>query len=436
VNRLTAATIGLATAAAVGIFVGSGQVVWALLLTAAVLTVALRPPVWLGLCLVALTLPAGTVFGSNIVKWYDLASLFAVACWILRPARAPRILVRDIVFLLAWSVICTLLALFQFTAFTGLVVIFQAGVLMLIAASTPKEQSRAVLVRVAISIYVASCIIAIQALASVSNGGGIAGGAVRVGGGVESALGKVNFLAALMVLGAVAVISVWPIIESRRVKLTVLVSAPILAVGLLTVGSKNQIIALALFCVVVFVFGANKIRGHIPRRLILAAAMGFVLWLSYGYLTIIFQPVTGTGVFGYRTFQDRVFLWRLARDTIVANPLTGIGPNSFRVGDLPYQAHNMFLQVAVETGLIGLFLYLRVYLAALRGHRRGVTKTVAWRVLLGLTLSGMAEPTFRSIYYDAAAWTLLGVVVALAATAENTPEVSRVKTQPAAALVK
>ncbi|RLE23716.1 MAG: hypothetical protein DRJ61_19325 [Acidobacteria bacterium] len=66
-----------------------------------------------------------------------------------------------------------------------------------------------------------------------------------------------------------------------------------------------------------------------------------------------------------QTLSLRSQLWRQAATEIAANPLTGIGPNVFqnsvgpRVMDRTgFNAHNLPLQIAVETGVIGLALAL------------------------------------------------------------------------------
>ena len=65
------------------------------------------------------------------------------------------------------------------------------------------------------------------------------------------------------------------------------------------------------------------------------------------------------------TFSLRSKIWREAATEIVQNPLTGIGPDVFQVAVGPrvmhregYNAHNFLLQITVETGVIGLVLFL------------------------------------------------------------------------------
>jgi O-antigen ligase len=65
------------------------------------------------------------------------------------------------------------------------------------------------------------------------------------------------------------------------------------------------------------------------------------------------------------TFSLRSKIWREAAAEIAQNPLTGIGPDVFQVAVGPrvmhregYNAHNLLLQITVETGVIGLALFL------------------------------------------------------------------------------
>jgi O-antigen ligase len=74
-------------------------------------------------------------------------------------------------------------------------------------------------------------------------------------------------------------------------------------------------------------------------------------------------------------------------------------------------AHNTFLQVAVETGLVGLCLYLLVIFEPARRQHGALAGTV-FLVFAAVIVSGLAENTLRTREYDFAVWPLLGALVA------------------------
>lgn len=103
----------------------------------------------------------------------------------------------------------------------------------------------------------------------------------------------------------------------------------------------------------------------------------------------------------------RVDLWRVAAITFLRHPLTGIGPERYRVAflelarlqhDINHQhAHNLYLQVAAELGIAGLAALGGLIAAAVRriwdafrgGHRRGAPLAAA--LLAALLVHGLLD---------------------------------------------
>jgi tetratricopeptide (TPR) repeat protein len=126
---------------------------------------------------------------------------------------------------------------------------------------------------------------------------------------------------------------------------------------------------------------------------------------------------------------SRVDEWRLGLDVLRAHPLTGVGPEGYRVtlptvvtaayerahgsAEVPDRAHDLLLDVAVTTGLPGLAAYLAVL--ALCG-------TLVWRAVrtgdpwVGGVAAGLVAYTVQELFLfpigelEPAVWLLVGLV--------------------------
>jgi putative inorganic carbon (HCO3(-)) transporter len=133
------------------------------------------------------------------------------------------------------------------------------------------------------------------------------------------------------------------------------------------------------------------------------------------------------------TLQERVALWTQAVDLIRAHPLTGIG-----MGGYPYvapyappyapqapgliapHAHNVFLQVALDTGILGLAGLVGMlalgFLSGWRAHRSGIAAPLPLAVLTALAvvvLHSLGESVFWGLKAQWLLWVLFGLALAL-----------------------
>lgn len=99
--------------------------------------------------------------------------------------------------------------------------------------------------------------------------------------------------------------------------------------------------------------------------------------------------------------QARVTYWHLAATTIAANPVIGIGVSRFHAGppgvdgSRPHvaHAHNVFLQVALDVGLVGLVAYLWLFGWTVVQTRHVPTTFADW-IVAGATLSIVSVHVF------------------------------------------
>ena len=125
--------------------------------------------------------------------------------------------------------------------------------------------------------------------------------------------------------------------------------------------SRGGLIAMALIVVMYIFLERVKIR-KIIKTITIAIAAGFVVsrFSNFNILEMIKDRMTGIGNDGG---SGRFEIWETALQYFYSNPVTGIGIFNFAdfylrdVGKLKY-AHNTFLEVLAESGVIGISLFL------------------------------------------------------------------------------
>ena len=130
--------------------------------------------------------------------------------------------------------------------------------------------------------------------------------------------------------------------------------------------------------------------------------------------------------------QDRLAMWQTAIHMIKDRPILGQGVNTFMANYLTYwvggqrqprYAHNCYLQVAAETGLVGLisFLWFLGLLGALLVDRLTRLQAVSeGQLLIGLftgllafAIQAAVDTNFYSLRQAALFWVLTGVAISL-----------------------
>ncbi|MCB9891997.1 MAG: O-antigen ligase family protein [Planctomycetes bacterium] len=124
----------------------------------------------------------------------------------------------------------------------------------------------------------------------------------------------------------------------------------------------------------------------------------------------------------------RVALVRAGLDMTWDRPITGVGLGNFRVVASRYEAsvphllpaHNMFVEIMAEVGVLALVAYL-AWLGRIAKHLRDAREALArmdegfrslHRGLVILVVLYLVSGLLRNCEYDAALWALLGLVVA------------------------
>jgi O-antigen ligase len=155
-------------------------------------------------------------------------------------------------------------------------------------------------------------------------------------------------------------------------------------VGLLSIGltgSRGGMIATVVALLIVPLTMTRLSPGKLALAIVLLAVSGG-LAVAYVPKTIVSRLSTTTTAVEDLSLGGRFRIWKAGIRVFVQRPMVGYGSGSFKVALLPelgnatQVAHNSYLSVLVEEGLVGFLLYLAMFVAVflalmrLRGMER------------------------------------------------------------------
>ena len=191
-------------------------------------------------------------------------------------------------------------------------------------------------------------------------------------GGLDQSLGG-NELAVFLAMYVVVILSLF--LHTPSVMLRVLLAIPISLTYycILFLFSRSGYLAAVVGCAVI---------GLLKNRLVLIGILILIIsWQSLLPVAVqerIEMTKTDEGYDG--TIQQRIGMWEFGKEIISASPVLGAGINAAHFinitpegfdGQVWHSFHNAYLQQAVETGLIGLGIYLWIFALML---------VLAWRL--------------------------------------------------------
>lgn len=191
--------------------------------------------------------------------------------------------------------------------------------------------------------------------------------------------------------------------------------------------------------------GGLAVGAAMFRRWLLPVVPLLLLALLYANQQLGGAGVLSDMVFGKigtptgGTLQERVALWTQAVELIRTHPLTGIGMGAYEFvapyappysteapGLIAPHAHNLFLQVALDTGVIGLIGFVGVlvvaFVSAWRARAGGVASPLPLAILAALAvivLHGIGESVFWNLKAQWLLWVLYGMAFALERMAQD-----------------
>lgn len=393
------------------------------------------------------------------VQWAEALLGLALALWLRRRPHVDRHWLLAVLAGLVWMALTLVAAADRLRALTGVKIGVEVALLALLAAApmvgryAPATRIQAVIwmsrSALAASAAYAALLIRQGALANFSLGfTPVDAGAVAASHNsltlVTLAVGRANYLGALMLLGIVAALASWPWI-GRTERILTFWGIALASVGIVATGSKAQLIAYGL-CLVLAVLLLASVRRSVAERPIGVSLGAYAVFIAFSwqYLGAVLStlrvegptPAGGTSanaqagplpdlsqyVSDEGTTGRRLEIWSSALQAIREHPILGSGPANVNLGSAthPYPtAHNVVLQIAVESGVPGLLLYAWPFVILLR-RAQGVIRRGIVLVVAGLLLGGAGEPTLRTGPYDLVAWAIVGVWAGLILDARAT----------------
>lgn len=385
-------------------------------------------------------MPGVVASGVSSIK---LAGAVLALSWVLAAVSRtdpPAMLVRTQPFvayaavaLATWALISAVWAEVSGEAISTSIRLVQGGVLLFIATSALRSVRD---LRILLGAYIAG--------ASATAVAGLAGGTSAETAEtlddvsrLSGSIGDPNELAALLVPAVVFAGFLLAVTRGALAR-TLLVGAFVLcAVALFLTQSRGGIVALGVAFLATGLL-AGPVRAKALTMLLAVSGFG-VVWFTLVAPPEALSRVTNFSAGGG---TGRTDLWSIALAIFGDHKLLGVGTGNFKlvepryalgdvdlarvdlILDTPKVAHNTYLHVLAELGLVGLVLLGVVVVGSLIGCRRAIRTFAARRevdsevlargVLVGV-IAMLAAFTFISAQYEKQLWLLLGVCTGVAA---------------------
>ena len=260
---------------------------------------------------------------------------------------------------------------------------------------------------------------------------------------VASTVGNPNILASVLVAGLVlSLAGLHALRDAPLARLGAVATALLCIAALFETGSRSGAIALAA-ALIVAVLVAGRWRLPTFFGAIALAVTVVVAFLSFAPAEIRERIVMVTPG-EVPALEGRTTIWQVGTRMVEDHPVRGVGVGNFQAAsgryavepgatartdlviDDPQVAHNVYLEVLAETGIVGLSLFLGVLAfslrcaldAARRFERSGdETMEIFSRALIPALIAILVSDLFASEQFNKLLWLLLGIGPSLLAIA-------------------
>jgi len=183
-----------------------------------------------------------------------------------------------------------------------------------------------------------------------------------------------NGFAYQMLLSFMALLYLWPKADRTSKKLLVFALGGVFTFGIVTSGSRKIFLALILLVALWALLALRRFSRTAPRYVFAVCAIGLAAYWFVGFSmrdTIIgvrFQQDFRGGVTREEVEDyDRTLLYMDAFRVFSEHPIVGVGLGNFKFRSYSGQeSHSDYMEVLSCTGLIGLLIYLGIYLVLWR----------------------------------------------------------------------
>lgn len=277
-------------------------------------------------------------------------------------------------------------------------------------------------------ITLASFSIAIVISAAFAIQGGLIGQSVRESIRSGGLSGGANTAARYFIVGLVFLQYLRNVTQNSFTRLIITVAIAIVIFGIFSTVSRTGI--LLIICVIGMIFlqrtGEKKQRQAI---LILVITL-IVTWVFADNIIQIFQSILPSIQQGTDTVGIRYSLFQAGFQMWTDNVVTGVGIGQFPLQLIYYArnllpvhrlnigAHNMYIQVLAEAGLVGLVLFLGLLAASWKSLSQSVKSSSTHIASLAQTLQVVFVAMLiggitKHDYYDKLLWLIIGVSFAI-----------------------
>lgn len=221
---------------------------------------------------------------------------------------------------------------------------------------------------------------------------------------------------------------------SKRSKTVLGVILLIMVQQVIFVGDRGAWLAVGLTLAILFVFSSIRAKG-------IYVSFGIALLIVSTVLVSSVDPGAHPVLGVLATFTDpndpsaqgRLFLWRLGVEQIAANPVLGIGLSQFAVryfdlageqgrfllGPRGIAVHNLYIDIGLSAGLLGLSFFLKVAWDGLRrgfyllrmdnGEARQISQC-AFALILYYLMKGLTDVPLSVTFSSLLFFSVLGIV--------------------------
>ena len=258
-------------------------------------------------------------------------------------------------------------------------------------------------------------------------------------------IGEKNYYAQFMLLLVPLAFGQFRGAQTRWARLVSLGMGLLILLGIATTASRGAAIGFIVLVLTIVILREIQLR----QFLLVVAVSVVLLMLVPAFQTRIYSMISAAGSLPgsgqiqtiEKSLQGRVSEMWAAAVIFSEHPIGGVGPGNFPVhflknaGSLGFQvhaeqrmAHCSYLEIAAETGIVGLLLYLGIYAVTLRElwySRQWATCSMARdqaTAFLLMVIVMMATGLFLSLAFERYYWFMLALAAVAAATARSADE--------------